>query len=135
MRHRLFVHLVWTARDRAPLIDAPLAEFLERFLPSVARQERAVPIALGIVSTHLHMLLRLHPTIGIPRLVQRLKGGSAAMAGREGHGTLRWAKGYSLDSVSHRAVAAVQIYVLEQARHHPDEAIRGYPVISPSCRG
>ncbi len=48
----------------------------------------------------------------LTRLVQRLKGGSAAIAGKEPHSTsatlLRWAKGYSIHSISPRAVATVR---------------------------
>jgi REP element-mobilizing transposase RayT len=130
MRHRLFVHLTWTTRDRASLIDLPRAEFLGRFLPAVARQERASVLALGMVSTHVHLLLRLDPATGISRLVQRLKGGSAVLAGREGHGPrdrpLRWARGYNLESVSPRAIPVVVDYVMSQARRHPHEAIAGW---------
>lgn len=127
MRHRLFVHLIWTTRDRAPLIDARVAEFLSRYLRDVAFQERTRVVALGMVQTHVHMLLRIHPQTSITRLVPRLKGGSASVAGRAGHcqvaRPLRWARGYSIDSVSHRAVDIVQDYVLAQPNHHPAEAI------------
>ncbi len=131
MRHRLFVHLVWTTRERAPLIDLPRAAFLARFLPAVACQERARMLAMGVVRTHVHLLLRLDPATEIGRLVQRLKGGSSLLISREGHGgsggPLRWARGYNLESVSPRAVSAVLQYVESQAAHHPAEAIPGWP--------
>lgn len=129
VRDRLYVHLVWTTRDREATIDLPVAQFLGRFLPAVARQERAGVHALGIVSTHVHLLLQLHPTTSIPRLLQRLKGGSSVLANREGHATtrpLRWAKGYGIASVSPRALEAVRAYVMRQAAHHPGEAIPGW---------
>jgi putative transposase len=123
------VHLVWTTRNREPLISLRLAEFLNTFLPAVARQERATILARGIVSTHVHLLLRLDPETDIPRLVQRLKGGSAAIAEKEGHNDgqpLRWAKGYSISTVSRQAVPTVIQYVRSQAQHHPLEAIPGW---------
>lgn len=130
MRHRIYVHLVWTTRDRAPLIDAPTAVFLERFLSSVAHQERTQLLALGIVSTHVHLLLRLHPTTVIPRLLQRLKGGSAVVATRECNRPVRqallWARGYNIQSVSEQALERVRAYVDGQAFHHPLEAIVGW---------
>ena len=129
MRDRLYVHVVWTTRDREATIDLSVARFLARFLPAVARQERAGVHALGVVSTHVHLLLQLHPTTSIPRLLQRLKGGSSVLANREGHaGTrpLRWARGYGIVSVSPRALEAVRRYVLGQAVHHPREAIPGW---------
>ena len=38
VRHRLYVHVVWTTRGRAPLLDAKVARFLWRFLRDVVRQ-------------------------------------------------------------------------------------------------
>jgi putative transposase len=130
MRHRLFVRLVWTARDRAALIDLPRAQFLTRYLHAVVRQERAELWAMGIVSTHVHLLLRLHPLTSIPKLMQRMKGGSSAVARKEGIGNpiqaLFWSKGYNAESVSGRAIENVRDYVNSQARRHPDEAITGW---------
>jgi putative transposase len=131
MRHRLYVHLVWTTRDRLPLITAPLAAFLQRFFPAVAAQERASLLALGIVTTHVHLLIRLHPTTNITRLVQRLKGGSARVSSLEGRASegsaLRWAKGYSLDSVGRQALSVATRYVTSQSVRHPEQVIPGWP--------
>jgi REP element-mobilizing transposase RayT len=84
-------------------------------------------LELGIVSTHLHLLLRISPQTSLPRLVQRLKGGSSHLAAVEGHSPrgheLRWSKGYSLHSVSPRALPIVRDYVRQQPSHHPNEAI------------
>ena len=131
MRDRLYVHIVWTTRGREPTIDAAVARFLSRFLPAVARQERAGLRAMGMVRTHVHLLLQLHPTTNISRLLQRLKGGSSVLANREGHAAarpLRWARGYNIESVSPRALEAAREYVLQQPAHHPREAI-------PGCNG
>ncbi len=129
MRHRIYLHITWTTRDREPAIDAASASLLRRLLPAIARQERAHILELGIVRTHVHVLLRVWPTTPIPRLVQRLKGGSSIIVNRERGSTvrqpLRWAKGYNVDSVSQRAVEKVRAYVRHQRAHHPDEAIGG----------
>ncbi len=136
MRDRLFAHVVWTTRDRAPLIDGPLAEFLAHLFPITCRQERAHLLELGIVQTHVHMLVRLHPTTQVPRLLQRLKGASAVIARRRGlprdGSILRWAKGYNIESVSPRVAPRVRWYVRSQARHHPSESIPGWPATEPN---
>jgi REP element-mobilizing transposase RayT len=113
-----------------PSLDAKVARFLWRFLRDVARQERAVVLDLGIVSTHLHLLMRVHPTTSLPRLLQRLKGGSAVLATREKHAhpePLRWSRGYGIASVSPAAVESARRYVNTQHIHHPDLAIPGWP--------
>src|SRR5690242_13035480 len=84
---RIYCHIVWTTRDRAALIDAGLARFLCGFLRGVATQEGARVLEIGMVQTHVHLLVRIRPTTNISRLLQRLKGGSAAIAGKERHST------------------------------------------------
>jgi putative transposase len=129
VRHRLYVHLVWTTREREPLIDSELARFLCRFLRAIARKERAYILEIGMVQTHLHLLARVHPTVPISTLVKRLKGASSAVAAKEGlgkHGRLYWGKGYSVDSVSGRALGSVRTYLRDQQAHHPNEAIAGW---------
>lgn len=128
MYHRLYVHIVWTTRRREPTLDCQAATFLAGFLPAVAHQERSRLIGFGAVRTHVHLLVQLHPTTNLPRLVQRLKGGSAVLSNREGHGrsAIRWAKGYSVLSVGVRALDAAHRYVAAQAARHPDEAIPGW---------
>ncbi len=83
-----------------------------------------------MVRTHVHLLVRIRPMTNVSRLLQRLKGGSAAIAGKERHaaeGTpLKWAKGYSIHSVGMRDLAAVRAYLRAQPLHHPDEVISGW---------
>jgi putative transposase len=127
MRHRVYFHVVWTTRNRLPLIDAPRAAFLAEFLPRLATHERAQVRHLGMVSTHVHALIRAHPACSVPRLVMRWKSLSALLTRRQEIGAedrpLRWAGGYSLTTVSPGHLAAVRRYLDDQPHHHPLEAI------------
>src|SRR3989442_14687242 len=115
---RIYCHIVWTTRDRVPLIDAGLARFLCSFLRGVASQEHARILEIGMVRTHVHLLVRTRPTTDLARLLQRLKGGSAAIAGKEQHSTednrLRSAKGDYDHSGSPRRLAAGRNYLRAQ---------------------
>jgi putative transposase len=129
VRHRLYVHLVWTTRGRDRLIDHERARFLCRFLRAMARKERAYSLEIGMVQTHVHLLARVHPTVSISRLVKRLKGASSAIAAQEGlgrMGRLYWAKGYSVDSVSRTGLPGVRTYLRNQPVHHANEMISGW---------
>jgi REP-associated tyrosine transposase len=83
VRHRLYLHLVWTTRGRERLIDRDLARFLCRFLRAIARKERAYVLEIGMVQTHVHLLARIQPTVTVSQLVKRLKGASSAVAAQE----------------------------------------------------
>jgi REP element-mobilizing transposase RayT len=130
MPHQLFYHIVWTTRDRRPTITREVAGFLDRVLRAICRQERATILALGMVTTHVHLLVRAHTMTNIPRMLQRLKGGTSVLANRElelpiGR-QLRWAQGYAIQTVSPRSLGPVRDYVLNQAGHHPHDAIPGW---------
>ena len=129
MHHQLLVHIVWTTRDREASITHERAAYLWERLPIIARQERGRILELGVVTTHVHVLVRLHPTTQVPRMLQRMKGGTAY--GINGGAStdpnrLRWAKGYSVISVSPRAIPRVTAYVREQHLRDPEQAIPGW---------
>ena len=130
MYHRLYLHLVWTTLHREPLIDLGVARFLCRFLRAVARRERAYILEIGMVQTHVHVLARIHPTVNVSRLVQRLKALSATVANRELSNDagvpLRWSKGYAAKTVSPESLDALRTYLRNQPHHHPREAILGW---------
>jgi putative transposase len=130
MLHQLYYHIVWTTRGRRPTISREIAVFLDRLLRTIARQERTALMEIGMVTTHVHLLVRAHPMTVIPRLLQRLKGVSAALAGKELHlppeRQLRWAPGYTIQSVSRPNLGAVRAYVRGQPGHHPHEVIPGW---------
>jgi putative transposase len=127
MRHRLYYHLVWTTRDRAPLIDAPRAELLSRLLRTMALEERARVLEAGMVSTHVHLLLSSHPMTNLPRLVQRLKGATTYVINRELRNSalpqLHWNQGYNIETVARTGLDQLRAYLRHQPQHHPDQAI------------
>ena len=129
MHHKLLVHIVWTTRDREATIDSRRAAYLWENLPVIARQERVHILEIGIVTTHLHLLVRIHPSTSLPRLLQRMKGGTARAVNWHASVSgpaLRWAKGYSATTVSPRHVGAAASYVRQQHTHHPVDAISGW---------
>jgi len=123
--HQIYFHLAWTTRDRAPMIDAATRTFLDAFFRRTAAREHADIVALAILRTHVHMLIRTTPRMDPPRLVQFSKGGSSYAASRLPGNILglRWAKEYSVTTVGPKQLAAVMHYIAGQAAHHPGEAI------------
>ena len=110
-----------------PTITRDGAVFLADFLPRVAEQERCRVVEIGIVTTHVHLLLRIHPMATLPKLIQRLKGGSSAIGRRDHQLKFRWEAGYNIESVSVGALPQVGAYVVNQHRRHPEQAIEGWP--------
>jgi len=129
----IYVHLTWTTRERAELIDQAGADFLRDFIPKAARRRGGTVLATGIVSNHVHLVVLLPSVIDIPKLVQGIKGASARIANRDGvikGRKLRWASGYDLRSISPRLLRVATANVHGQDRKHPALAI-GRSSVSP----
>ena len=107
------------------MIDSATRNFLNEFFRRIAIQERVTIVALALLRTHVHLLLRSGPRIDLSRVVQLLKGGSSYAASRQPGNVLglRWNREYSVTSVSPKLVKTAVDYIEGQARRHPDESI------------
>ena len=105
------------------MINPREARFLHRFLPWEANRHGCETIATGLVSDHVHMVLRMPSQFDLPRLVQGLKGASSRLANLESLTGLRWAKGYEAKTVSPSGLEAVVRYVRSQVQRHPDRTV------------
>ena len=127
MWHRLYYHLVWTTRLREPSLDAEAARFLCPYFRSVSARYRARILAVGAVSTHVHVLIAGDPQTDFPKLIGHLKGGSATTWNKlhaESAGwRMQWAPGYGLSTVGRTQVTTVREYLRRQPEHHPLERI------------
>jgi putative transposase len=120
MAGRIYVLLTWTTRNREPLITPDVDALLMRLLPRVAKAHRTAVLALGIVSDHVHIVLRLPLQFDIPRLAQGLEGSSSRIANRDGiaNPRLAWADGYDVRSIGVRSVQDARDYVRNQKFRH-----------------
>lgn len=126
MRHRILYHVVWTTRVRAPLIDAEGARFLCATLRSIAQEHRSHILEIGMVSTHIHLLVRSEPLADLVRMITRMKGVTSRVAKREAIAPLTWADGYDIETVSPGEELKIRHYLRAQPYRHPTEAIEGW---------
>jgi REP element-mobilizing transposase RayT len=123
--HRIYFHLTWSTYRRMPMIDGPTRDFLDGFFRRIEIQERAGVIALGLLRTHVHLLVESGPRIDLSRLVQLLKGGSSYAASRQPDNRLglRWNREYSVTTVSPKLLTTAIEYIKRQNERHPSEVI------------
>ncbi|HET7042200.1 MAG TPA: IS200/IS605 family transposase, partial [Gemmatimonadales bacterium] len=124
---RILYHIVWVTRERQPLIDAMTADFLCRSIRKLAREHRSVVLEIGMVSTHIHILVRSHPLAEVPKMIGRMKGVTSRLAKLEEIAPLSWADGYDIESVSPADDLKLRHYLRAQPFRHPTEAIDGWP--------
>ena len=74
-----YLHLVWVTWDRLPLIDDEIRGRLHAAIAEKCRELECVPLAIGGVAEHVHLLVRLHSTVAVITLVKETKRSSSHM--------------------------------------------------------
>ena len=117
--HLLF-HLVFSTKERRPVLDSALKERLLPYLGGIAAQRAAHLLAANGPADHLHLLVLLPPALAPAEFARAVKGSSSKWI-HEAWPERRffaWQEGYSVFSVSSSASSRVQQYIAEQEEHH-----------------
>ena len=117
---RITLHVVFSTKDRQPLIHAQIAPRLYAYIGTVAHSEGAVLLAAGGMPDHVHLLLALRPAVAPADLVRTIKANSSRWV-KETFEELRefsWQGGYGAFSVSTSGIDEAKRYIGAQAEHH-----------------
>ena len=109
--HRILVHVVFSTKDRVPLIKEPIRPRLFAYLGGVVRSLGGEPLIVNGVTDHVHMLLTLADAM------RWIKAKSSHWM-RQGVRDFAWQAGYAAFSVSQSNVAGVRTYIANQEEHH-----------------
>jgi putative transposase len=116
----LLYHIVFSTKDRIPLIRDDVREPVYEYIGGIVRGERGVLLEIGGIPDHVHILAKFKTDIAVSMMVQKIKGKSSGWV-NERPGRLErfeWQAGYGIFSVSESLVEKVQSYVRGQEKHH-----------------
>lgn len=128
---QLYVHLIWSTWDRLPLITEALEPQLYAAMTAKCRQLKCEPLAIGGISDHVHLLVRLHPAISLARLVKEVKGSSSHLIAQklDPTGFFKWQGAYRAFTIRKAEIPQVKAYVEGQKEHHPaGELVREWEI-------
>ncbi len=119
MSHTKFLyHIVCGTKERKPLISPVWEDRLHAFLGGVVRKAHGTLIEVNGIEDHVHLLLRLGPTIAFSDFMRELKSKSSGFVRREMEPRFGWAHRYGAFSVSESNVEKVRRYIQRQKIHH-----------------
>ena len=78
----LLYHIVYATKSRAPLITSDLKSRLHGYLGGIVGGLGGVPIEINGMSEHVHLLVRIRPTISVSDFLSKLKSVSSLWAKR-----------------------------------------------------
>ena len=118
--YKLWIHLIWSTKDRRPLIQKEIRWKIFDHINKKAKREGYYLDTINGVADHVHCLLSLQPRYSISEVVNKLKGESSHWINHERITPTRfvWQGGFAAFSVSESQVGKVRAYIRNQERHH-----------------
>ncbi|HUE16443.1 MAG TPA: IS200/IS605 family transposase, partial [Planctomycetaceae bacterium] len=116
----LLYHLVFSTKERRPLIDRVIKPQLCAYMGGIVRGENGELLEINGVANHLHLLVRLRPTLAIADALRIYKTNSSKWANEEFRRRSRfeWQEGYAAFTVSQSQAPRLVAYIQNQEEHH-----------------
>ena len=131
---QLFYHLVWSTKNREPLLTPQVEPIVYGFLRSKAIGLGATLFALNGTVEHVHMVAAIPPAIAVAKFVGQIKGVSAAKFNKGGFSAiLYWQEEYGAFSFDGKRLPNFVAYVERQKEHHAQN--KTIPVLERTADG
>lgn len=124
--HVKYSHLVFSTKNRDPVITAELEPRLYDYLGGIVRTHGARLLEIGGMPDHVHLIIRDSKSVSDVQFVKELKGGSSRWVNDSADlpGRFAWQAGYGWFSVAVRGGDQARAYVRGQKAHHQQESFQ-----------
>jgi len=116
----VLVHLVFSTKDRVPLIRSDVESELYAYTSKVLEPSDSPMIAIGGMEDHIHILFKLSRKMAIMDIVETVKTDTSRWIKSKGarYSDFYWQSGYGAFSVSPTTADNVIGYIRNQKEHH-----------------
>lgn len=116
----LLTHVVFSTSGRAPYLVDEIRSDADAYVGGILRELKAIPIAIGGTSDHVHLLTRLPTELTIADCMRVVKTNSSKWIKERWpeRRAFAWQAGYGAFSVSESNRLTVIRYIQNQAQHH-----------------
>lgn len=117
---QLYVHLVFSTKDRQALIPPDLCLALHAYMAGIFDEIGSHSLRVGGWTDHIHSLFSLSKNLALRDAVEAVKTGSSQWIKTQGRRlrNFHWQAGYGGFSVSQSDVPRVVKYIENQPEHH-----------------
>jgi len=122
---QLYYHLVWSTKDRLPLVTADAAPFVYEFIRAKALSLEGSVFALNGMPDHVHLVAAIPPRLAVADFIGQVKGVSAASYNklRRPGGPVYWREEYGAFSFDRKRLPHCVACVEGQAQHHAENRL------------
>ena len=122
----LLYHIVFSTKDRRPLITPEYEARLYDYLGGTIRKLGGISLELNGTEDHVHLLAKLRPDCALSDVLRDLKANANGWM-HDVFPSLKnfsWQRGYGAFTVSQSNVEAVRQYIARQKEHHQKISFR-----------
>lgn len=119
----LNVHIVFSTKNREPFLHDDIRDMAHDYMGGTIRGLGGIPVRIGGVEDHVHLLFKYNATNSIAKLVQEIKKSSNSWM-KEIIPYFAWQEGYGAFSVSQERMKGVEKYIRSQVEHHKTMSFR-----------
>ena len=121
---KVWVHLIWTTKDRIKSLHKDLRITLFNHLIKQAEEIGIAIEKLNVQPEHIHLLFTLLSNMLLQDVAKNLKGESSRWINENEltNDRFQWQRGYGTFSVSPSLVNAVKEYIANQDMHHQKQS-------------
>jgi REP element-mobilizing transposase RayT len=118
--HQLFYHFVWATHSRDPHIHPSFRPQLLSILNDEVKTRGGQAIRHNAMHDHVHLLVRLPPTVLVSEFIGQVKGATAFRVNRDlkPKFKLQWQEGYGVLTLREEEIEKVSRYIDNQEEHH-----------------
>ena len=118
--HQNIAHIIFSTKNRQPLITADLESDLHSYLGGIIRKLNGTALKINGTSDHVHILAKTPKTVADADFMGKLKANSTSWVKTtfEGARSFAWQEGYGAFSVSPSHRENVRSYIARQEEHH-----------------
>jgi putative transposase len=117
---KMYVHIVFHTKYNQPFILPEIENELYAYIGGIIKANQSIPIKIGGVSDHIHILAAMSKNISLAKFVEEIKRNTSRWIKTKGkeYQNFAWQGGYGGFSVSSSALNVVSRYIENQKEHH-----------------
>ncbi|MBE2229526.1 MAG: IS200/IS605 family transposase [Chitinophagaceae bacterium] len=122
----IWVHAVWSTRERRPFIEPAVEKAIYQYLASQLEEAGCMVRIVNGMEDHVHCLFRQNPMLSVSDTIKRVKSTSSNWINHQRMlpEKFGWQKGYAVYSVGSSGLEWIQHYIMEQKVHHRHKTYR-----------
>ncbi len=122
----LLYHLVFSTKERQPIIDAAWRDDLCAYIGGILAAEGGKLLCAGGVSDHVHLVVLTKASRSVSQTVGTIKANSSKWVNETCPLLARfeWQRGYAAFSIGLQGLPTLRSYIAQQEKHHSTASYR-----------